>query len=322
MAKAQTVEGVANGWEREESRIVRPFLSAEDYLKDATLRLYIDDNFDGNPTIHLESLDRERLSPAVRVSVLPIDFEELVGVPLKELSLIVAIEDRVFKNSVVIHSLGLVGFKGGVIELGEAAQEYAGWSGDTRIHIAVVLGKNRKSAVGIASRGGSWVAKKTFSISKARDNANFEIKPVDDDWFKTRGLPPSTTYYVEMLSSDLNQPCDAMPDLVKVYMHQSVHNSLARDEESVIGRALIKSVYVDVVSNILTVGFGNVQVDELQPGTILDVVASRLAKETGVSREKLIQIAKDTSGTHLRALIQAEAELTRAMVVASGRKMS
>lgn len=322
MATSQSVTGLEKRWEREESRVVRPFLSAEDYLRDAALRLHVGDDFDPNPSIHIESIDRSRLSPAIRVAAPPKELEELVGVPSKELVLIVSIEDRVLKSTTIAHSVSLAQVADEIIELGDSALEYAGWSGDMRIHVAAVLGKDRKAALGLAYRVGSWIARKTFSITRARDSANFSITPVDEEWFKSRGLPPSTTYYVEMLSTDLNQPCDSMPDLVKVYLHQSVHTALARDEDTPVARALVKSIYTDVVSSILTVGFANLQADQLLPGSILDVVSGRLAKATGVSLEKLMQFAKDTGGTHLQAVIQAEAELTRAMVTASGRKMS
>jgi hypothetical protein len=306
-------------WEREESKVVRPFKADDDYLKEAAFRLYADADFEQGPVFHIDSIEKERLAPAVRLGTPPKDFAELVGIVAKDLSLLVSIEDRVFKNTVVSRDIHFDDIADGIIELGDDAVESASWMGDTRIHLAIVLTKNRKAAVGLAQRAGSWVAKKTFQITRTRDNANFSIVPVDENWFKSRGLPPSTTYYVDMLGADFNQPCDAMPELVKVYIAQSLNTALARDEESPIARALIKSIYVDVVTSILTVGFAALQSDVL-PNSILDVVATRLTKATGVPEAKLMQFAKDNSGTQLQAIVQAEAELTRTMIAASGRR--
>lgn len=321
MATAEGINEYIRHWEREESKVVRPFKSADDYLKDTALRLYVDDDFEERPVIQVDSIDRERLFPSIQLSAPPEELEEIVGAPLKDLTLFVSIEDRVLKNNTVLHSANLANAKTEVIELGESAREYASWAGDTRIHISAVLSKNRKAPVGLAYRAGSWVAKKTFSITRTRDNANFSINPVDEAFFKSRGLPPRTTYFVEMVSTDLNQPCDTMPDLVKVYMNQAVHAALARDEDAPLSKALIRSIYVDVVTNILTVGFTTLQ-GEVLPNSILDVVSTRLTKATGIPPAKLTQFAKDNTGTQLQAIIQAEAELTRVMVAASGRRMT
>ncbi|MEO6021682.1 MAG: hypothetical protein ABIP64_00895 [Burkholderiales bacterium] len=322
MPTAVETTEITKRWEREESKVVRPFKSAENYLSDAEFRLYADASFEPRPVIQVDSIDRERLSPAIQVTAPPKDLEESVGALLKDQTLLVSIEDRVLKHTTVLHSANLAEVVSGPIELGESALECASWTGATRIHLAVVLSKNRKAAVGLAQRAGSWIAKKTFTVTRTRDNANFSLTPVDEDWFKAKGLPASTTYFVDMLGTDLNQPCDTMPDLVKVYISKSLNAALARDEESPVAKALIKSIYVDVVTTILTVGFNNLQTGVVpHPDSILDVVSTRLTKMTGIPGAKLIQFAKDSSGTQLQAVLQAEAELTRTMLVASGRRV-
>lgn len=317
-AKAEITE-IRKRWEREESKFVRPFKSADDYLKDAAFRLYEGAEFAEGPVFQVDSVDRERLAPAIRLAAPPIELEELVGAPMKDLLMIVSIEDRVLKRSTVLQTRKIAEVTGEVIELGDDVREATSWAGDTRLHIAVVLSRDRKAAVGLAQRAGSWVAKKTFQITRMRNNATFSITPVDEAWFQTRGLPASTTYYVEMLGQDLNQPCDSMPDLAKVYISQSLNAALARDEDSAITKALIKGIYVDVVSTILAVGYCNLE-GELVPDSILDVVSARLTKATNTSYIKLTEYARENNGARLRAVIQAEAELTRIMLAASGRK--
>jgi hypothetical protein len=306
-------------WERHESRLVRPFRSAEDYLSDAKIRLYADSEFTDKPSIAAESIAKDNLNIAIDIAAAPAQLEDIVGAKKKELRLLVSVEDRLLKRSTVLFESRLSEFAGGVIELGEAAKESSSWAGETRIHAAVVLAENRSAQVGLAQRAGNWLAKKTFHVSRSVNRATFEIKPVDEDFFVKRGLPAGTTYLVDIQDADFNQKCDQVSNLVKVYLTKAVHSALARDEESPMAKALVRSIYVDVVSTILTTGFGNLNGQKIAPESVLEVVTSRLRKATGVSPDKLRQYAKDGGGP-LRAVVQGEAALSRAMLLAAGRR--
>jgi hypothetical protein len=142
---------------------------------------------------------------------------------------------------------------------------------------------------------------------------------VEPEYFEKLGLPAETTYLVEIADPDLNQPCENLPDLVKVSVAQSVHSALARDEESSMAKALIKSIYVDVVTTVLATGYSNLSSD-VQPDSIIEVVTLKLQKSTGLSAERLRQLAKENAGAALRAVVQADIELTRALVSAAQRK--
>jgi hypothetical protein len=166
---------------------------------------------------------------------------------------------------------------------------------------------------------GAWVARKTFSIGKLRDTAAFSINAVEPEYFEKLGLPAGTTYLVEIADPDLNQPCENLPDLVKVSLAKAVHSALARDEESSMAKALIRSIYVDVVTTVLATGYSNLSSD-VQPDSIIEVVTSKLEKSTGLSAERLRQFARESAGASLRAVVQADVELTRALVSAAQRK--
>lgn len=318
MATATTAGSERKAWERTETKVVRPFRSAEDYLEDVAFRLYGDSEFLTERFIQVESVDRERLGVALRLSKPLKGFDDEVGVGLDELRLIVSIEDRTVKQSAVLRSFTLDDVNDDVLELDEA-KEVASWSGETRVHVAVVLAKQRKVVVGLPHRAGSWVARKTFSIARTRDTASLNIQPVDEAWFQARGLPASTTYFVEILDTDLNQPCDQFPELVQVYISKNLNAALSREDDSATTRALVKTIYVDVVSSVLTVGYLNLQGDA-QASSILSVVSGRLSKATGVGEKKLAEYAKENSGGRLKAVVQAEAELTKNMITATGRR--
>ena len=85
-------------------------------------------------------------------------------------------------------------------------------------------------------------------------------------------------------------------------------------------KALIKAIYVDVVSTVLATGCANLEGSDVEPGSILEVVTSKLEKSTGLNAAHLCQLAIESAGSRLRAVIQADIELTRALVSAAQRK--
>lgn len=112
-----------------------------------------------------------------------------------------------------------------------------------------------------------------------------------------------------------------MPDLVKVSLAKDVHAALAKDEDSPMAKAIIKSIYVDVVTTILATGYGNLDKrEQVKQDSILDVVTAKLAKSTGLSADKLRTLAAETAGAQLRAVVQADVELSRALVSAAQRR--
>jgi hypothetical protein len=308
-------------WQKQESRRVRPFRSAKDFLGEVGFRMYADEDFKTDEAVQTGDVELSKLALAIRVPAVALNFEEAVGVPTSLLRLVVTVEDRTFKDSEVAVNIPMAeaGASVRVLDLDAGAVERLSWAGETRVHAAVVLAEPRNGDVGTAQRVGAWVARKTFSIGKARDTAAFSINAVEPEYFEKLGLPAGTTYLVEIADPDLNQSCENLPDLVKVSLAKAVHSALARNEESTMAKALIKSIYVDVVATVLATGYSNLSSD-VQPESIIEVVTSKLSKSTGFSAERLRQLAKESAGALLRAVVQADVELTRALVSAAQRK--
>jgi hypothetical protein len=309
-------------WQRQESRPIRPFRSATDYLTEVGFRLYADDEFTANESIQISAVDVKRLAQAVRVPPIPENLEELIGIPLEELRLVVTLEDRMFKDSKVAVNIPLSEMSGTsrILEIDRDIASAMSWAGETRINVAVVLANPREGEVGTAQRLGSWVARKIFSVGNPRDTASFLINAVEPEYFEKRGLPATATYLVEIADPDLNQGCDNLPDLVKVSLAKDVHAALAMNEDSAMAKALIKSIYVDVVTTVLATGYATLDKGQVREDSILDVVTTKLVKSTGMSREKLRALAAQTAGSQLRAVVQADIELSRALVSAAQRR--
>lgn len=301
---------------------MRPFRSAEDYLKEVGLRLYNDEDFRLTESIQVDTVDVPKLSIALRIPPVPIDFEEVVGVPTSSLQLIVSLEDRLYKDSVVATIVPLEEIVSQrVIEVDLDTTESLSWAGDIRVHVAVVLAQPRKGEVGIAHRVGSWVARKTFAVGKPRETTSFTVNAVDPEYFEQRGLPRTTTYLVELNDTDLNQSCEYLPDLIKVSLAKDVHSALARDEGTAVSKAVINAIYVDVVTTVLVAGYSGLT-GKVQDDTILDVVTTRLEKDTGVPPDRLAKLAKEPGASNLRAVVQGSSDFSRALVNAAQRRIS
>jgi len=308
-------------WRTQESRSVRPFRSADDYLKEVGLRLYNDEDFRIAESIQVDAIDIAKLAVAVRIPPMPSDFEDVVGIPPAALLLIVSLEDRLYKDSVVATKLPLHDIRTvRVIETDSEMTRALSWAGDIRVNVAVVLAEPRKGGVGTAQRVGSWVARKSFSVGKPRETTSFTVNVVDPDYFEQRNLPRTTAYLVEVQDPDLNQPCEYLPDLVKVSLTKDVHSALARDESSPVSKAIIKAIYVDVVTTVLVAGYSGLT-GQLQDDTILHVVTKRLEKETGVTPDRLWKLAKEPGAANLRAVVQGAADFSRALVSATQRRI-
>lgn len=180
-----------------------------------------------------------------------------------------------------------------------------------------MLTRDRKATPGIAHRAGSWLARKIFVLGKASSNASFNIIPVKEDWFVDHKLPPTTAYYIQLTSENFNVPCSEITGLVAVYMSEALHSTLARDENSATSRAVIKTVYADVVSTIISMGVRNLEGEEIADNSILRVAIDRLAKESKFSKEKILEYAADT---RLKTVVQAAADLSRVLIVAAARR--
>jgi hypothetical protein len=320
MAAAESLSGSSKRWQRHEARVVRPFRSIDDYLKDVAVRLYPDAQFVTAPVMQQASIDRERLAPQVQIPAIPLNLEDAVGLTAGELRLLVSVEDRLFKNTVIAVNKPLSEHAGGTIDLDKTSIENITWASDTRVHVSLVLGSDRAGEVGTAQRAGSWLAQKTFHLSRPNESSTFEIKAVEPEYFVSLGLPPTTTYLVDILDDDLNQPCENLPTLVKISLHKDVHTALGKDEQSLVSQAFVKSLYVDVVTTILATGYRALKDGVVAPNSVLDTVTKRLSKASNTPEAKIRSLSSDASGTRLKAIVQAEIEMTKAVVNAARRK--
>ncbi len=313
----------AKKWLRTEARTVRPFRYSEELLKKSGIRLYPEDDFVDGDVINKDDFDLARLAPEIRLDFNPDAIKEQLGLEQEQVRLIVSLEDKALKQTLLAQSMTIDECAANeIVEIPSSVCRRLSWVGETKILISLVLANDRKADLGEATLAGNWLARKEVSVARARDTATFPIEIVSGDWFKGRGLPIETTYYVEILGDDFNQPCEQLPEMVKVYVNEAVNQVLARAEDTPAGRALVRSIYCDTAATILSHGFDNLDqgVELLQDG-ILQVVAERLADATGLELSAITRMAKEagSGASKLRALLQTESGLTKALASVSFR---
>lgn len=318
--KKSPSRGRIDGWERTEARVVRPFRSLDHWLDDARIRICKGEEFQEGPTIHIEGVAREQLDLAIQIPLLSSGIEDLVGIPLEQLSLIVTCEDSVLKRSAVLGQLDVGASSGARVELGAELLKHATLRNETQITLALVLALDRAQTDGSAYRRGSWLARKTFTLGGNRNFATFNLKRVDERWFIQNGLPARSAYFVNILDGDLNQPCENIGDMIQVCIHEKLYDALAREDASASIQAFHASLYAEIAAAIIVCGFSNLQ-GEPSSGTVLFSVVERLSKATGVLPERIKQLARENGGTGLRAVVQAEADLLRHMTYAAARSI-
>lgn len=308
-------------WLRTEARTVRPFRYSENLLQKTGFRLYPGDDFIETDSIQKDEIEIDKLHPEIRFDFSPASLTEQLGLTPDQVRLIVSIEDRALKQTLLAVNLTIAECAASeIVAIPQNVCRRLSWVGETKVCVAIVLANARKADLGEATLAGNWLARKEVSITRVRDTATFPIAIVPPDWFNSVGLPTETTYYVEMLAEDFNQPCEQLPEMVKVYVNETVNQMLSRAEDSAAGRALVRSIFCDTAATILAVGFANIEPGtELVKNGVLQVVADRLSDATGLERTAITKMAKEPGASKLRALLQTETGLTKALASVSFR---
>jgi hypothetical protein len=316
---AQVTIGAKKYRERTESRVVRPFRDAQHLFDACRIRLTPHDEFTDRDQLHPDDINPAEIAPEVNFDFEPTGLEESTGLPLSELEVAVSVEDRVLKRTRIAYRGTVEACTGEIITLDPDSLRGISWAGETRLALSLVLTEDQEAEIGRASLAGNWLARKVFCIARPRDLSYFKLYPVKSDYFVERGLPPDTAYYVEDFGIDVTAPCEQFPEMVRIAIHEDVYNFLARAEDTPVGKALIRGVYADTVATVLSAGLASYEGEAVESRSLFTVVLDRLSKATGIRTEAIKAMAEVPGGSALRALIQSEAGLMKAILTSNTR---
>lgn len=294
---------------------MRPFKDSEDILSEVGFRLFDRDEFSVEEVLCKENMVSDQVMPAFKLDFDAEKIENDLCIPVDSVRLIISVEDRLLKKRILHTDMSASQAKSQRIDLSPDFCHQFSWVGPMRFTVALVLAENRKAPLGEASRAGNWLAKKEFVLSMTKDSSLFRIESVPPERFEQFGLLRDTAYFVHILTEDFNQSFEDLSGLFTIYMNESVSLMLSRTEESKHGQALARIVYSDIVATILGTCFSYLSLDEeVQVGGFLHTAIDRISKNTGIETRSIVAMGREPGNCRLRALLQSETGLTKALV--------
>lgn len=303
---------------RSERRLIRPFPSVNEILKDVGLRVRPTDEF-AVEEAHIEVDDATLGEIDVECRLQPLDIDALKRqypdlAPSMVLGIVLT--DHGLKRSWLV-------FKCPIDDVPELwrlppdVRNQLSWTGPTQLSVFVMLGK----AAGSVQRGkpyrlGHWVARKDFSIGVAARQPAFPIERWEPDVFQRRGLPRRTTYYVDVDEDALLNEGDELRSAIRVGLHASVFDSLRLLGRSPIAKGLQAWLAAEVVAEVLFRGLQSLN-GSAPPDESLIASLVRKLESTQLPADALIEAARNGNYSTVRAAALAFMELTSYLVDAT-----
>jgi hypothetical protein len=292
-----------------ESRLIRPFLHAED-IKDlfaaTSIRLKFGDQFSTLESQILRPEDVPLAKPAIFLAIDRRHASNLVkkvGVTSSDARLIVIATSNEMKLSEVISSHELEDFPEDEIELQPALGKFLQGKDGCEITIALVL---RNELVPKPLRPhlfGNWLARKIFHLRPEKPSEGFKIRPLSEENRLRLKLPEGTCHYVEKFGS-LNDVQMKAQDAVTIWVSEPIYNALSRNQTSAASAAIQKLMLSEITTTLVCDELSEID-EPIEAGSPLDAFFEELAKSSKTKKESLIQCAGSTGDrARLRAHVQ------------------
>lgn len=281
---------------RQESRLIRPFLHA-DNVKDAlaSVALRIRPGEDPTPdetrTIHPE--DSGLLEPALTLFFDPARVAEVLGtmgIKAKHVDITVLVTSNALRKSETLAQFNLHDAPSEELPL-PLLVKYMTSRGGCDLSVILALSTDLKSEALKPHAYGQWLARKTFALRPEKEGNQFRILPLTEEHREKFKLPKACFYFVEHAGS-LNDADASLESCVTIWVAESVFGALAKDNSSRSSAAIQKMMLAEVVVAIVEKEIA--QLDGMSPtaGSPLETFLKALAKHTRLSVDKLIVYAR------------------------------
>jgi hypothetical protein len=231
----------------------------------------------------------------------------LEKIGLEHLSVVISLQDMHLHRNEVVLEKNLTEVPESW-ELPRETRDRFAWRSGVQATVALVLNADRQIVVGEPFLRGHWLERKVFSIrSKSEPLSTFPIEKWPADEFVRRHLPSDSVYWIEFISDDFNQRFEDPGEALHLALRDNVYDTLADNEQTPAGKAVLALILAEVVTDILWIGLKNLTAtDELQRGGVLHGVLDLIRKSTGTTREQLTRYTEREEGrAWLRANVQA-----------------
>lgn len=293
-------------WRRTESRVVRPFTSVDDALKEVRFRLRADEEFDDRTSFDASEVELRDIRPEFALHVPVATLQAAIPLNPAELSLVIRLSDPRLHRSELVFESGLDALPE-TWSVPQEVRDRFSWKFGLIASVALVLRGNRSCQPGLPFMRGHWIARKDFSIRSVPERRTFPIERWTAEDFARRGLPRDSVYWIEFLTDDLNTAFDDPADALRVCLRADVYDALVETEDSPSGCAVAKMIEAEILTEVLWRGLDSLESDEgIERGSLLHSALTRVEKATKANREALRQLVTQKKElASLRAFAQA-----------------
>lgn len=292
-------------WTRTESRLVRPFTSADATLDEVRFKLRANDEFDERTSFDPPDPADGDFQPEFELNFNASSLDNKLKALEQHLSLIIRLSDAPLHRSEIVFEQAIHDLPRTWRIPAESKHRFS-WSAGFTASVALVLRHSRNPEPGLPFLRGHWVARKVFRIRSQKQQRAFRIEPWTGDDFARNGLPRDVVYWINFLTDELNQRFDDPGEAFRVYMRNDVFHALCDMEDSNSGRAVLKLISADVIAEIVWRGLKDLAPDEeIEPDGLLGAMIRSVTGKTRTSVEQLRRLASDNDFSSIRAYAQA-----------------
>jgi len=289
-------------WSHAEAVVVRPFVSADDFLDAVKFRLHEDQPFDARDSFEASEVDLHRLAPEFQLPLgdgLP---DKLKG----NLDLVIRLQDLHLYRSEMVLEMPLSHAPKSFRVPVEVAKTFA-WRAGVKAIVAVMQRKDTKRVAGQPYLRGHWVARRSFYVGRNPKSRAFPVEPWTPKQFEQQGLPGEAVYHLALVTPDLNQRFKNPADAFRLGIREDVYEALAASEATPGTKAFYAMLQTDVYTDLLVLGLTDLDHSEpLEKGGVLEALVKRLERSTKMDRAKMT--AHAANGPEGRAILRANVQ--------------
>jgi hypothetical protein len=304
-------------WSKSESRDVRPFFDVESLataMDSAAIKLHETMAYTSERAFVLSEQDSRRLEISVRHGLDVRSVAACKALKLADVSIVAIVGNPFLKRTRVVERHSLAGTVPDEISIGPEVVEALGGPSNLVLNVCLCLDRELKKAVGRPYFPGHWLSRTTFTIRSARIAEQFDVEPLDDEGWKARSLPPKTLYYVEYLGP-INEAPVPNQQVAKVYLHADVYRQMAAESDPRKSRAIQSMLAAEIVCQILHASLAEwANISAPAERSPLAVVLKRINKNYKCSLMELRKLVEGQGMQRLRAVLQNDQEIVRAIV--------
>lgn len=300
---------------RHESKLIRPFLHAEELkniLSNTSIRLKLDDPVSTQEVHVVKPEDSGLLDPALSVSLdvsAAIGLLEKIGIETNTVRIIILATSNEMRLSKMLASYALDGLPDSEVELLPlpGIRRFLSAKGGCEISVAMLLGDELQAKNLKPHALGQWLAKKTFSLKPEQPSNEFRILSLTEKERLRLKLPEGVVHFVEKGGS-LNDPEAKLQDCLTIWVSEGIFNALSRGSSPRVSAAIQKAMMAEITLSIVVAEVGDLDGAMPESGSPLDGFFTDLAKDSKLPMEQLIQYARPNNnsallGTYIQRLL-------------------